>query len=79
MLNLGFKTSYGKMIVGKIIGWNFLTTNSTNFHEWGAASRENFIVSFIRVHSEYSWFIFAFLRCSSFKMPEIYLTTDGTD
>ena len=59
MLNLGFKTSYGRMIVGKIIGWNFLTTNSTNFHEWGAASRENFIVGFIRVHSEYSWFIFS--------------------
>ena len=30
---------------------NFLTTNSTNFHECGAASPENFIVGFIRVHS----------------------------
>jgi len=39
------------MIVGKIMdGGNFLTTNSTNFHEWGAASPENFIIGFIRVH-----------------------------
>jgi hypothetical protein len=29
----------------------YLTTNSTNFHEWGAASPENFIIGFIRVHS----------------------------
>jgi hypothetical protein len=43
------------MIVGNIIGGNFLTTNSTNFHEWGAASPENFIIGFIRVHSFYSW------------------------
>ena len=28
-----------------------LTTNKTNFREWGAASPEDFIVPFIRVHS----------------------------
>jgi hypothetical protein len=28
-----------------------LTTNSTNFHEWGAASPENFVIGLIRVHS----------------------------
>ena len=33
-----------------------LTTKRTNFHEWGAASPENFIVGVIRVHSKNSWF-----------------------
>jgi hypothetical protein len=34
----------------------FLTTNRTNFYEWGAASPENFIVGLIRVYSKNSWF-----------------------
>jgi hypothetical protein len=34
---------------------DLLTTNRTNFHEWGAASPENLLVGFIRVHSGYSW------------------------
>jgi len=51
MLKSQLNTSYGRIIVGNIIGGNFLTTNSTNFHEWGAASPENFIVGFIRVYS----------------------------
>ena len=33
-----------------------LSTNSTNFHEWGAASPENFVFGLIRVHSVTSWF-----------------------
>jgi hypothetical protein len=33
-----------------------LTTKKTNFHEWGAASLENFIDGVIRVHSKNSWF-----------------------
>jgi hypothetical protein len=37
--------------------WRILTTNITNFHEWGAASPENFIIGFIRVHSFYSWLV----------------------
>ena len=28
-----------------------LSTNSTNFHEWGAASPENFVFGLMRVHS----------------------------
>ena len=64
----------------KIIGGNFLTTNSTNFHEWGAASRENFIVGFIRVYSEYSWFIFSLQprsACSLLKWEELTLCVLG--
>jgi hypothetical protein len=34
---------------------NSLTTNSTNLHEWGAASPENFLAGIIRVHACYSW------------------------
>ena len=29
-----------------------LTTNKTNFHEWGAASPENFVFGLIRVFRE---------------------------
>jgi hypothetical protein len=36
--------------------WDFFTTNRTNFHEWGAASPENFIFDMIRVYSKNSWF-----------------------
>jgi hypothetical protein len=32
-------------------GWESLTTNSTSFHEWGAAAPEILLVCFIRVHS----------------------------
>ena len=35
---------------------HFSTTNGSNFHERGAASPENLLVDFIRVHSGYSWF-----------------------
>jgi hypothetical protein len=41
-----------------------LTTNRTNFHEWGAASPENFIVGLIRVYSKNSWF-----KCSTLGHP----------
>jgi hypothetical protein len=41
---------------------DFLTTNKTSFHEWGAASLENFIASIIRVHSGNSWF-----KCAAFE------------
>jgi len=34
----------------------FLTTNRTSFHEWAAASPEDFIFGFIRVYSLDSWF-----------------------
>ena len=35
---------------------HFSTTNGSNFHERVAASPENLLVGFIRVHSGYSWF-----------------------
>jgi hypothetical protein len=35
--------------------------NRTNFHEWGAASPENFFVGFIRVYLRTSWFKYAAL------------------
>jgi hypothetical protein len=44
--------------------WDFLTTNRTNFHEWGAGSAEMFVFGFIRVDSENSWF-----RCPSLGHP----------
>jgi hypothetical protein len=34
--------------------WDFLTTNRTNFHKWGAASPEMFVFGLIRVDSENS-------------------------
>jgi hypothetical protein len=40
-------------------------SNSSNFHEWGAAPPENFIGGFIRVHSENSWFRFVALGQAS--------------
>ena len=36
-----------------------LTTNSSNFHKWGAASPEILIVGLIRVYSLNSWFKFS--------------------
>ena len=41
-----------------------LSTNSTNFHEWGAASPENFVFGLIRVHSVNSRF-----KCSVPEHP----------
>ena len=38
----------GKLIVEGIQGSS--TAKNTNFHEWGAASLENFIIGFIRVY-----------------------------
>ncbi len=43
---------------------DYLTTNKTNFHEWEAASLENFTVGVIRVYSENSWF-----KCSALGHP----------
>jgi hypothetical protein len=53
----------------------YLTTNSTNFHEWGAASPENFIIGFIRVHSFYSWLVSLQPRsaCSLLKWEQLTL------
>jgi hypothetical protein len=41
-----------------------LTTNRTNFHEWGAASLEMFVFGLIRVDSKNLWF-----KCSSLGHP----------
>jgi phage protein U len=52
-----FKTSTDNTFLTKVDVFEIsLTTNKTNFHEWGAASPGNFILGLIRVHSFYSWF-----------------------